>query len=431
MSKSLTRFSSLALGLLLTGAIASGQICSEWLWSNPLPQGNRLNGVAYGGGAFVAVGSSGVILTSLDGSAWTPRFPDTRADLFDVAWNGKLFVAVGSGGAAFTSPDGVFWAGQPTGSAATLSRLAWNGTLLTAVGGSGTILTSPDGSAWTARSSGSDQTLRDIAWSGSRFVAVGDLGTILASPDGASWARSPFDTRDMLSSVAWNGSEFVVSSAGFLTSFGPSRRGRHELDERLPGTRRPDAAPRLDGVRVSRRGRVRERLLEPRWPALDKRPRPDGLRPAGSRFGWKDRRGCRCQGDDPHDRRTAPPGPTEPSATAIPWGTWRGTGRNTSRWAASERSSRVPTRPRGRARRASSTAGSWEWPRTGGNGSRSASRTRSFRAADGVAWARRTPVKSAVLHDVLWDGARFVAVGGDGAVLTSADGETWTEQAPT
>jgi len=57
MSKSLTRLSSLALGLVLTGAIASGQVCSHWLWSNPLPQGNRLNGVAYGGGGFVAVGS--------------------------------------------------------------------------------------------------------------------------------------------------------------------------------------------------------------------------------------------------------------------------------------------------------------------------------------------------------------------------------------
>ena len=40
------------------------------------------------------------------------------------------------------------------------------------------------------------------------------------------------------------------------------------------------------------------------------------------------------------------------------------------------------------------------------------------------------PEKTVVLHDVLWDGARFVAVGSDGAVLTGADGAAWTEQPP-
>ena len=51
--------------LCLTGAVASAQVCSEWLWSNPTPQGNRLNGAAWGGGVFVAVGSAGTVLTSL------------------------------------------------------------------------------------------------------------------------------------------------------------------------------------------------------------------------------------------------------------------------------------------------------------------------------------------------------------------------------
>ncbi len=47
---------------------------------------------------------------------------------------------------------------------------------------------------------------------------MGDLGTILASSDGAAWAHSPFETIDMLVSVAWNGAEFVISSSGFMTS---------------------------------------------------------------------------------------------------------------------------------------------------------------------------------------------------------------------
>src|SRR5512141_1424827 len=208
----------LAAALCLACAVGSAQVCSEWIWSNPLPQGNRLNGAVHGPAGFVAVGSAGTVLTSKDGASWTPRFPDTRAELFDVAWNDSLFAAIGAGGAAFTSPDGVFWAKHSTSSAATLSHLAWNGTLFAAVGEAGTILTSADGSAWTARASGTDQALHDIAWNGARFVAVGELGTILVSSDGVVWLRSSFDTRDQLLSVAWNGSEFLVGGSAFMNA---------------------------------------------------------------------------------------------------------------------------------------------------------------------------------------------------------------------
>src|SRR5438552_12540367 len=126
-----------AAALCLATSLASAQVCSEWLWSNPLPQGNRLNGVAFGNGTFVAVGANGTVLTSPGGASWTPRFPDTKADLFDVAWTGSSFVAVGSGGDAFTSFSGVFWTRPPPGSAATLRQLVSAGSLLVAVGDSG------------------------------------------------------------------------------------------------------------------------------------------------------------------------------------------------------------------------------------------------------------------------------------------------------
>jgi hypothetical protein len=128
-----------AAALCLVSSLASAQVCSEWIWSNPMPQGNHLNGVAHGASGFVAVGSSGTVLTSKDGFSWSQRYPDTRSALFDVAWNGKVFVAVGAGGFAFTSPDGAFWAKNATGSSATLSHLAWNGTLFAAVGDNGTV----------------------------------------------------------------------------------------------------------------------------------------------------------------------------------------------------------------------------------------------------------------------------------------------------
>ena len=36
-----TRVLLAASALCLAAGFASAQVCSEWLWSNPLPQGNR------------------------------------------------------------------------------------------------------------------------------------------------------------------------------------------------------------------------------------------------------------------------------------------------------------------------------------------------------------------------------------------------------
>src|SRR6266702_1110495 len=44
---------------------------SSWHWLNPLPTGNTLSSVIYGGGKFVAVGDTGTIVASVDGVSWT------------------------------------------------------------------------------------------------------------------------------------------------------------------------------------------------------------------------------------------------------------------------------------------------------------------------------------------------------------------------
>ena len=65
---------------------------------------NRLRGVTYGNGLFVAVGYGGTILTSPDGVSWTARTSGTSNDLFGVTYGNNAFVAVGSGGTILTSP---------------------------------------------------------------------------------------------------------------------------------------------------------------------------------------------------------------------------------------------------------------------------------------------------------------------------------------
>jgi hypothetical protein len=112
---------------------------------NPLKNtgtNNDLQGIAFGNGVFVAVGLSGTVVTSADGSSWAVRSSGTTNSLFGIAFANGVFIAVGS---------------------------------------SGTIITSPDGVAWTARASGTTNQLRGVAFANDRFVAVGADGTMTTS----------------------------------------------------------------------------------------------------------------------------------------------------------------------------------------------------------------------------------------------------------
>ena len=132
---------SLVLFLFLLSAAAVAQPCDDFQWTNPQPQGNRLAGIAYGRGRFVAVGRAGTIVSSVDGVQWGPEESSTRADLWDVVWTGASFTAVGDKGTVLTSPDGLLWSGSRSGTDASLRKLLWTGSQFIAVGDRGTVIT--------------------------------------------------------------------------------------------------------------------------------------------------------------------------------------------------------------------------------------------------------------------------------------------------
>jgi len=96
----------IALAFLSSVSPLSAQSCSPWQWASPRPQGNALQGAAFGAGRFVAVGRAGAILSSVDGLTWTAEASNTADELRDVAWSGSTFVAVGAGGSVHVSSDG-------------------------------------------------------------------------------------------------------------------------------------------------------------------------------------------------------------------------------------------------------------------------------------------------------------------------------------
>lgn len=197
-----------------SAVIAQTQPGEQWEWRNPLPQGQSLQSVVWGGGQFVALGEGGTLLTSVSGVSWRLRASGTTARLRDAAWSGSQFAVVGDSGKIMTSPEGITWAPRTSGTASTLWGITWGTNLFVAVGDSGTIRTSPDGVTWTARSSGTTARLRDVIWNGSLFLAVGESGILRTSPDGVTWTARTSGTTSTFMGATWSGSLFVAVGNG-------------------------------------------------------------------------------------------------------------------------------------------------------------------------------------------------------------------------
>lgn len=148
-------------------------------------------------GLFVAVGtdSSGfitLIYTSPDGITWTQRYTSGTPLLNSCCSNaaGTVVVACGTSGLLLSSTNGTSWTSRTSGFGTdNISQVAWNGTLFVAVGGAGKIATSPDGITWTLRTSGTSNVLIGVAANPAtgRCVAIGAAGTVRTSADGITW----------------------------------------------------------------------------------------------------------------------------------------------------------------------------------------------------------------------------------------------------
>jgi len=188
--------------------------------------GNRLNGIAQGGGIFITVGAQGTILTSTDGINWAPGTSGATLPLNGVTFGKGAFIAVGDQGTILTSPDGIDWTPGTSGTASTLQGVTFGNSTFIAVGAQGTILTSTDGMNWTKRLSGItafevSAFLNGVTFGNNQFVIVGGQSAplqpraiVLTSPDGENWTQEPVFPA-ILQGVAFGKGIFVA--AGFET----------------------------------------------------------------------------------------------------------------------------------------------------------------------------------------------------------------------
>ena len=157
---------------------------ADWttLGTIPLQRGQSVEGMAFGGGRYVVVGTLGLAATSQDGVHWTvapPLGQTAEVAMHAVAWNGREFVAVGASGLVATSPDGVAWQVSPSATPTELWGVAVSAAgECVAVGWYGVAESSSDCAHWTVRTPQAWAPLFGVAAFEGGFVAVGTDGQV-------------------------------------------------------------------------------------------------------------------------------------------------------------------------------------------------------------------------------------------------------------
>lgn len=188
-------------------------------------------------GGWVVVGTGGFIgSTAADGSGvWVVRESNTTDSLNRVVHSGTNFVAVGASGRIVVSDNGSSWTDRsPAGTTQTFTTVAVSGSVSNPVlvaSGASALFTSHDhGQTWVQRplplTSATVQqatAVTAVCWAGSEFVGTGLRGVVLVSPDGINWAvrkkGATFGSRSQ--AIAFDGSTYVLAADGLLSS--PSR----------------------------------------------------------------------------------------------------------------------------------------------------------------------------------------------------------------
>lgn len=215
-----------------------------------------LTAVAYGAGKYVAVGTSGTIVSSTDGVSWKQVHTGEYSTLNGITWAGDMFIVVGEEGVMLKSTDGENWQQVlwcDLGYAAPAYRLfdvAWSGQRIVVLGYNSTIskydcIVSKDGTKWSCFNY-TKESFNSLDYAGENFYGLGNSG-ILISPDGGNFIKN-IDPAEKLHSVASIGDLFVaVGDSGLIL---PPVKGGLEFIHLPYGSKRA-TTENLNGITAS------------------------------------------------------------------------------------------------------------------------------------------------------------------------------------
>lgn len=201
---------------------SAAQSLDSWTWRNPLPQGNALRGLAYGGGLWMMVGDNGVMLGG-SGTSLAARSSGVTETLPDIAYGAGRWLAVASGGRLLVSEDGVSWRLMTVSATTEFTSLLYNNSVFLLIGhfssGGTPLFVSSDGLSWSQV-----QSPGIYAYVGSATVCGGSFylhssdsssGIVSVSANGTTWTHksSPY-----FGNLACMGSTLVGAGVKFGTS---------------------------------------------------------------------------------------------------------------------------------------------------------------------------------------------------------------------
>jgi hypothetical protein len=219
------RLLALTLILLLNIAVHAEVRPERWRWSNPLPHGNNVLDMLVTTDLAAQVGDGGAIYTQRTDERWAPAVSGVTNYLRGIALMGERFIAVGESGCILWSDDGSEFQPAQLSPATTdwFEGVTASTQRAVAVGDNGSIYTSTNGVNWTKAVSGTTEWLRGVAFGNGAYVAVGENGKILRSTGGASWSAVTSGVTAHLNRVRYlgdnSGGQFIaVGNSGVALS---------------------------------------------------------------------------------------------------------------------------------------------------------------------------------------------------------------------
>lgn len=244
-------------------ALAALAACqpNAWAVQPQVAPGRILAGVAYGDGLYVAVGDSGEILTSGNGTAWSDlSTASSPFSYLDVAYGNGTFVAVGTEG-RISLLSGPVTGTVSFGSGFVLGHVAYGNGAWVVTGAYldasfhwySLIIASTDGGlSWNVVSSipasGATTAGRGVAFGNGVFVVTGQEGDVYSSSNGTTWSYAAYVPGAAFKFVASGGGQFVAgTSNGRLYK---STTGQSWSLDATPSTLAWFSGAYLDGVWV-------------------------------------------------------------------------------------------------------------------------------------------------------------------------------------
>jgi len=210
----------------MEGTVVFSEDGSAWGWPNVAQSADtgvssNLNNIACdSAGICLAVGNSGTILRSTNGTQWSSVSTDITGDLTAIAWSNGRWVTFVNAGTVYYSDNGLTWSAATVtnGTPDIMFDVAGDGAgAFIAVGSTLTSMVSTDnGETWTLIEPFHNDfnNYRSIAFGGSStWVAAGDSGMIALSTDtGQTWtlAVSSGLTAGYLEGVSFGNGRFIA-----------------------------------------------------------------------------------------------------------------------------------------------------------------------------------------------------------------------------